>query len=142
MGLKSVISNFQGGKTIEMKPGGSDIAVTKDNILEYFYLFVENRLLGPSIPVLEAIKKGVFDVIPPDCLNHLTPEDFRLILCGSQEINISLLESYTKFLDESSSSSDVLEKYKQTFWSVINKFTDQEKQVCFLYPVLNMYHVF
>lgn len=112
-----------------MKAGGEDIALTRDNILEYFYLFVEKRLLGPAIPILEAIKKGVFDVIPADCLNHLTPEDLRLILCGSPEINISLLESYTKFLDESSSSSDTLEKYKQTFWSVVNKFTHQEKQV-------------
>jgi len=121
-------SEKEGGSTVELKAGGEDIALTRDNILEYFYLFVEKRLLGPAIPVLEAIKKGVFDVIPADCLNHLTPEDLRLILCGSPEINISLLESYTKFLDESSSSSDTLEKYKQTFWSVVNKFTHQEKQ--------------
>lgn len=112
-------------------PGGEKIFLNRENILEFFYWFVEKRLLGPAIPVLEAIKKGVFDVIPTDSLSHLSPEDLRLILCGSSEINMNALESYTKFLDESSSSSDTLEKYKQIFWSVVNKFTDQEKQVSF-----------
>uniref|UniRef100_A0A914QGA6 HECT domain-containing protein n=1 Tax=Panagrolaimus davidi TaxID=227884 RepID=A0A914QGA6_9BILA len=56
------ISN--GGKTIELKPGGKDIIVTRDNILEFLYLFVEKHLLGPSLPVMESIRTGVFDVIP------------------------------------------------------------------------------
>uniref|UniRef100_A0AC34RRG3 E3 ubiquitin-protein ligase UBR5 n=1 Tax=Panagrolaimus sp. JU765 TaxID=591449 RepID=A0AC34RRG3_9BILA len=128
MNFTLTFSEKEGGKTVELIPGGENIFLNRDNILEFFYWFVEKRLLGPVIPVLEAIKKGVFDVIPSDCLSHLSPEDLRLILCGSSEINMNILESYTKFLDESSSSSDTLEKYKQIFWSVVNKFTDQEKQ--------------
>jgi E3 ubiquitin-protein ligase EDD1 len=77
---------------------------------------------------MESIRTGVFDVIPPDALNNLTPEDLRLILCGNPEINVVMLESITKFLDESSSTNDVIEKYKQTFWSIVNKLSDQEKQ--------------
>lgn len=38
---------------MELKPDGSNIAVTRDNVLEYIYLLVENRLLGIHKPCLE-----------------------------------------------------------------------------------------
>lgn len=72
---------------------------------------------------------GVFDVVPPETIAHLSPEDFRLILCGTQEISVALLKSFTKFSDESSAPTEVLARYKQQFWSVVNKFTNAEKQV-------------
>lgn len=109
--------------------------MTKDNVLEYIYLFVENRLLGTHTKALEAIRRGVFDIIPLDSLSHLTSEDLRLILCGNQDISVPLLESYTTFSDESSAAPEVLAKYKQWFWSVLSKFTNVEKQVCFLYYI-------
>uniref|UniRef100_A0A7E4ZWY5 E3 ubiquitin-protein ligase UBR5 n=1 Tax=Panagrellus redivivus TaxID=6233 RepID=A0A7E4ZWY5_PANRE len=118
----------EGARFLELVKGGENISVDRENILEYVYHYVHARLHGPNLPALEAIRTGVFDVIPPEVLNGLTPEDLRLLLCGSQDINMTQLESYTKFLDESSSASDVLEKYKQTFWSVVNKFTSLEKQ--------------
>lgn len=93
---------------------------------------MENRLLGNHTRALEAIRRGVFDVIPPDSLNNLTSEDLRLILCGNQDISVPLLESYTTFSDESSAAPEVLAKYKQWFWSVVSKFTTVEKQVFFL----------
>lgn len=112
-----------------MKPNGSNIPLTKENVLEYIYLFVEHRLLGNHIPCLEALRRGVFDVIPADSLSSLTSEDLRLILCGNQEISVTLLESYTKFSDESSASAEVLAKYRQWFWGVISKFLPAERQV-------------
>uniref|UniRef100_A0A915EF78 E3 ubiquitin-protein ligase UBR5 n=1 Tax=Ditylenchus dipsaci TaxID=166011 RepID=A0A915EF78_9BILA len=121
----------EGGGMLELKPGGANIAVTKENVLEYIYLFVEHRLLGSHLPCLEAIRRGVFvgfDDILSDYLDGLTSEDLRLILCGNQEISVPLLESYTKFSDESSAAAEVLAKYKQWFWSVVSKFTAVEKQ--------------
>lgn len=117
---------------MELKPDGANIALSKENVLEYIYLFVEHRLLGNHIPCLEAIRRGVFDVIPADSISNLTSEDLRLILCGNQEISVTLLESYTKFSDESSASAEVLTKYRQWFWSVVSKFTPVERQVNFL----------
>ncbi|KAI1718350.1 HECT-domain (ubiquitin-transferase) domain-containing protein [Ditylenchus destructor] len=122
------ISAEEGGGILELKPDGGNIPVTKENVLEYIYLFVEHRLLGNHVKCLEAIRRGVFDVVPQDSLNGLTSEDMRLILCGNQDINVSLLESYTKFSDESSAAPEVLAKYKTWFWSVVSKFTTIEKQ--------------
>lgn len=110
-----------------MKPGGENIPVTRENVLEYIYLFVETRLLGNHVKCLEAIKQGVFDVIPPESLANLTAEDLRLILCGTHDVSIPLLKAYTTFLDESSAPPDVLSKFKETFWSTVEKFTPDEK---------------
>lgn len=111
-----------------MKPNGEKIPVKRDNILEYVYLFVQKRLLGDHIPALESIRQGVFDVIPTDSLSGLTSEDLRLILCGTEQVSIRLLETFTTFMDESSSEPKMLQKMKGWFFRVIEKFTDKEKQ--------------
>lgn len=112
---------------VELKPDGENIPVTRENVLEYIYLFVQSRLLGAHMKALEAIKQGVFDVIPPESLANLTAEDLRLILCGTHDVSIALLKSYTTFLDESSAPPDVLAKFKETFWSTVEKFSTDEK---------------
>jgi len=76
------------------------------------------------------MRRGVFDVLPADALINLTAEDMRLILCG-QDINLQILQSFTKFFDESSAPANVLAKYKKNFWIVVNKFSNAEKQVFF-----------
>ena len=47
------------------------------------------------------LKEGVFDVIPAGCVDSLTAEDFRLLLNGVGDINVTTLISYTSFNDES-----------------------------------------
>ncbi|CAD5234617.1 unnamed protein product [Bursaphelenchus xylophilus] len=118
----------EGGGLVELIPGGENKAVTKDNVLEYIYLFVEKRLLGDHVKALDSIKQGVFDVVPPSVLQGLTSEDLRLILCGSEQISIKLLEGFTTFMDESSSKPESVNKIKRWFYSVISKFSDEEKQ--------------
>lgn len=47
------------------------------------------------------MREGLFDVIPAGSLDTLTAEDFRLLLNGVGDINVSTLISYTSFNDES-----------------------------------------
>ncbi|MFH4981210.1 hypothetical protein AB6A40_007919 [Gnathostoma spinigerum] len=118
----------EGGGELELKPGGADIPLTHENVIEYIYRFVEARLLGNHIKCLESIKQGVYDVIPPESLANLTAEDLRLILCGSQDVSISVMQSYTSFSDECSAAKDVLSRFQEWFWSVCHKLSSQEKQ--------------
>ncbi|VDN87922.1 unnamed protein product, partial [Brugia pahangi] len=113
---------------MELKPGGANIAVTHENVVEYIYLFVEARMLGNHLKCLEAIKQGVYDAIPLGSLANMTAEDLRLLLCGTQEISMALMQSYTTFTDESSASPELLQKFKGWFWSICNKLNNQEKQ--------------
>jgi len=50
---------------------------------------------------MQSIRQGIFDILPPNALDGLTSEDFRLLLNGVGEINIQQLMSYTTFNDES-----------------------------------------
>ena len=43
----------------------------------------------------------MFDVIPTGSVDTLTAEDFRLLLNGVGDINVTTLISYTSFNDES-----------------------------------------
>jgi len=77
---------------------------------------------------LQALKDGVFDVLPDNSMNSLTAEDLRLLLNGVGDINVSTLISYTTFNDESSEGPDKLLKFKKWFWSIVEKMNILERQ--------------
>uniref|UniRef100_A0A915IVY8 Uncharacterized protein n=1 Tax=Romanomermis culicivorax TaxID=13658 RepID=A0A915IVY8_ROMCU len=78
--------------------------------------------------VHQAIRDGVYDVLPPYALETLTAEDMRLLLCGTSKIDTEVLQSYASFADESSAPGDQLSRFKKWFWSVVKKMTPKEKQ--------------
>lgn len=45
---------------MELKPGGANIAVTHENVVEYIYLFVEARMLGNHLKCLEVSPTSQF----------------------------------------------------------------------------------
>ncbi len=50
---------------------------------------------------LQHLRLGVFDVLPSTSLDYLSSEDFRLLLNGTGNINVTTLMTYTTFNDES-----------------------------------------
>ncbi|XP_017092018.2 E3 ubiquitin-protein ligase hyd [Drosophila bipectinata] len=112
----------------ELIPGGRDVAVTSSNIFEYIRRYTEYRLIKSQEKALEALKDGVFDVLPDNSMNSLTAEDLRLLLNGVGDINVSTLISYTTFNDESSEGPDKLLKFKKWFWSIVEKMNTLERQ--------------
>ncbi|KAH8242648.1 hypothetical protein KR032_000861, partial [Drosophila birchii] len=112
----------------ELIPGGRDVAVTANNIFEYIRRYTEYRLIKSQEKALEALKEGVFDVLPDTSMNSLTAEDLRLLLNGVGDINVSTLISYTTFNDESSEGPDKLLKFKKWFWSIVEKMNILERQ--------------
>ncbi|XP_075147167.1 E3 ubiquitin-protein ligase hyd isoform X2 [Haematobia irritans] len=118
----------EGGGSVELIPGGRDIQVTSQNLLDYIRRYTEYRLVKAQEKALEAIRDGVFDVLPDNCMQSLTAEDLRLLLNGVGDINVSTLISYTTFNDESSEGSDKLLKFKRWFWSIVEKMNTMERQ--------------
>lgn len=45
------------------------------------------------------------------------------------KITVSVMQTYTTFTDESSSKPEILQKFKDWFWSICRKMNNQEKQV-------------
>ncbi|KAH8294942.1 hypothetical protein KR018_004468 [Drosophila ironensis] len=112
----------------ELIAGGRDVAVTSSNIFEYIRRYTEYRLIRSQEKALEALKDGVFDVLPDNSMNSLTAEDLRLLLNGVGDINVLTLISYTTFNDESSEGPDKLLKFKKWFWSIVEKMNILERQ--------------
>jgi E3 ubiquitin-protein ligase NEDD4 len=55
-------------KSIELIPGGSEIDVTKENLVEYLEATLEYRLVGRVKDQLKELLLGFYDVIPESLL--------------------------------------------------------------------------
>ncbi|XP_063230682.1 E3 ubiquitin-protein ligase UBR5 isoform X3 [Bacillus rossius redtenbacheri] len=122
------LSVEEGGGSVELLPGGRDLEVTANNVYDYVRKYAEYRMIKSQEKVLEAVRTGVFDVLPPGALDGLTAEDLRLLLNGVGDINVAVLISYTSFNDESGESSERLLKFKRWLWSIVEKMTHVERQ--------------
>ena len=109
----------EGGGSTELIANGRDVEVNSVNIYQYVRKYAEYRMVTSQEKALKKvciynisdyhkcnfyfpqIKEGVFDVIPSGSVDTLTSEDFRLLLNGVGDINVTTLISYTSFNDES-----------------------------------------
>jgi E3 ubiquitin-protein ligase EDD1 len=117
------LSAEEGGGQVELVPNGRTIEVNSSNVYDYIKKYCKHKMIviqEKALHVsqqfkcylsflitlflfrLQALRQGVFDILPQSSLEGLTAEDFRLLLNGVGEINVQQLMGYTTFLDESS----------------------------------------
>ncbi|PSN30861.1 hypothetical protein C0J52_20667 [Blattella germanica] len=122
------LSVEEGGGTMELVTGGREMEVTAQNVYDYVRKYAEYRMIKAQEKAIEALRTGVFDVLPSGSLDGLTAEDLRLLLNGVGDINVAVLISYTSFNDESGESSERLVKFKRWLWSIVEKMSHIERQ--------------
>lgn len=71
--------------------GGEHLDVTPANRSEYLRL-AEAARLNEALKQLQAIRRGLADVVPPSLLNLCTSEDLMTRVCGKPQIDIKLLK--------------------------------------------------
>jgi len=118
----------EGGGSVELIANGRDLEVNSVNIYQYVRKYAEYRMVTSQEKALKKMKEGVFDVIPAASVESLTAEDFRLLLNGVGDINVTTLISYTSFNDESGEPNERLVTFKRWLWAVIEKMSPLEKQ--------------
>merc|ERR1719195_820552 len=123
-----VMDTEKGGGSTELITNGRDVEVNSVNIYQYVRKYAEYRMVPSQEKALKKIKEGVFDVIPSGSVDTLTSEDFRLLLNGVGDINVTTLISYTSFNNESGEPSERLVTFKRWLWAVIEKMSPLEKQ--------------
>jgi len=113
-------------KTHELKPGGSDIAVTPENREEYVALYVQWRLEAQVERQFAAFARGFYRVVERGLLQHLfCAEELELLVCGSPSLDFEALERNAKY-DGYSSDDPVV----RNFWTVVHAMTpEQQKQL-------------
>nr|XP_027205852.1 E3 ubiquitin-protein ligase UBR5-like isoform X2 [Dermatophagoides pteronyssinus] len=117
----------EGGHSVELIPNGRNIRVTPQNVYDYVRRYAQYKMVESQEKAIKAIRAGIYDVIPRISFDGLTPEDFRLLLNGVNEINVQQLQTYVTFYDESGDSEPIT-NIRKWFWWVLERMTNEEKQ--------------
>ncbi|GAA5993448.1 hypothetical protein JCM11641_003937 [Rhodosporidiobolus odoratus] len=79
---------FGSVSTVDLKPGGADIAVTEENKMEYIALLCEHRLRGRVEKQLMAFRKGLGEIVPIKELRVFDEKELELLIGGVGEIDV------------------------------------------------------
>ena len=79
-------------RTVEFKPGGSNLPVTSDNKEDYVRLYVKWHLEESIHPQYDGFERGFMKVMEHSTLEFMSPEELRLLVVGSTELDFDALE--------------------------------------------------
>ena len=117
---------FEGQKkTIELKPGGADIYVTKDNREEFVRLYIEFEVQTQAKTAVEQFWKGVERFVHPQVLDALFDYDeLAPMICGQQRLNFQELKDSTAYGGGFSPDHPTI----KWFWEVVLEEWDAEQR--------------
>ncbi|KAG8809444.1 hypothetical protein FRC17_003444, partial [Serendipita sp. 399] len=111
-------------RTVELKPGGSSIPVTKDNRLEYIYLVSYYRLTGQIKKQCDAFFEGLSEIIDPKWLRMFNQQELRILVGGAEEpIDVDDWRAnsvYGGLFDENHPTVNM-------FWNVVESLDSQRR---------------
>lgn len=111
------------GEEVELIPGGASKRVRFQDRLR-FAKAVERFRLNEVQPHLEAVKKGVFSLIPPRYFPLLTWKEMEMMVCGNPEIDMELLKKHTIYEGLNANS-----RLAKDFWHVFESFNTTERSL-------------
>ena len=119
------IDKFGEKKTIELKLGGSEIGVTKQNVNEYVELYVQYLLIYSIQSQYDSFAKGFKTVISERILKLFRPEELDLLISGSTEpIQLEQLEKQLIYEGFTKQDHTI-----QNFWSVVKSWSPQMQRL-------------
>nr|CAH8831156.1 unnamed protein product [Trichobilharzia regenti] len=125
-----------GTSSYALVPGGDEIEVNESNVFDFVKKYTEFKMLTAVQEPLQQLRQGVFDVLPRNAFDGLTPEDLRLLLNGTGDIDVDVLSGYTTFLDETGTGSNIdltkscdnVNRLKKWFWSTVRGMDTKQRQ--------------
>jgi hypothetical protein len=113
-----------GKKEFELVPGGADIDVDNDNLIEYLEAKFKYRMLDRVRPQMNELLLGFFDVIPEPLLTVFDFQELELLMCGLPEIDMDDWMENTEYCGDYESCGPNHPAIIW-FWEVVDEF-DQE----------------
>lgn len=108
-------------REMPLLPNADTTLVTPQNLSQYFELAIQYRLHEFDRQVA-AVRSGLAQIVPITLLNLFTGHQLETLVCGQQEIDVSLLESITEYSGCSSSDAHV-----RLFWRAMEEFNNEER---------------
>lgn len=100
------------------------LLVTNTNRKQYVKDYIFWLTTKSISPQFSAFARGFYTCLSPTALSIFTPPALKSVIEGSQHINISELESITKYEDGYTAESPTIKQ----FWEVVRAFSDDEKR--------------
>ncbi|KAL4074493.1 hypothetical protein V8B97DRAFT_2005434 [Scleroderma yunnanense] len=108
--------------TIELKPGGADIAVTEDNKKDYVDHIVEYRISKRVKDQFEAFTSGFSELIPQDLITVFDERELELLIGGMSEIDV---DDWCKHTDYR--GYEMNDEVIQWFWKCVRSWPPERK---------------
>eukprot|EP01120_Amphizonella_sp_Union-15-10_P000673 TRINITY_DN1070_c0_g1_i1.p1 TRINITY_DN1070_c0_g1~~TRINITY_DN1070_c0_g1_i1.p1 ORF type:complete len:450 (+),score=77.15 TRINITY_DN1070_c0_g1_i1:112-1461(+) len=108
-------------REVELKTGGSQIDVTRENREEFVRLCVEHYISNNKEQIAE-ILKGLERFVPQDLISMFSPEEMSVLLGGTSEIDVEDLINNTEYQGDFNAQSMMV----KWFWEVVRGMTQKE----------------
>lgn len=102
---------------------GINIKVTNMNKKSYLKLTTEMILYRLIQDQLNAMKKGLYDIIEPYLLSNFSESEFELLLCGVEDIDVDDWKNNTIYENYGPRSQII-----RWFWTVVEEFSQDDKR--------------
>ncbi|KAF9887495.1 hypothetical protein FE257_010212 [Aspergillus nanangensis] len=109
-------------QTIDLKPGGRDIAVTDENKAEYIELVTEWKIVKRVEEQFNAFMSGFNELIPADLVNVFDERELELLIGGIADIDVDDWKKHTDYRGYQEQDEVI-----QNFWKIVRTWDAEQK---------------
>ena len=107
----------------ELVPGGSDVAVTRENLNDYLHLLRQHNLKKIQ-PQMQSLSEGFLQIVSSAAAPLLLAVELQERIAGRQDINVDYLRQHTIY--EGLTEDSCIAKY---FWEALRSFTNEQRSL-------------
>ncbi|KAF9364021.1 hypothetical protein BGX34_002740 [Mortierella sp. NVP85] len=112
-------------RTIELMRGGKDIAVTKENRINYIFKVSDYRLNKQIQDQSRAFIEGFRSIIPLPWISIFSPQELHRVIAGEDvDFDVQDLRAHTEYQNGYFDQHPVI----RNLWAVLNEFNSEEKR--------------
>eukprot|EP00935_MAST-01C_sp_MAST-1C-sp1_P001623 g1623.t1 len=108
---------------VDLKPGGADIPVTRDNVIEYAELRLRERFYQSSRLQLAHLLRGIYEVVPQSLLAAFTYQELEILLIGQPNIDVGDWRAHTEYSGDYSDSHELI----GWFWAIVEDYSEEDR---------------
>lgn len=108
--------------TVDLKPGGRDIAVTNENKAEYIELVTEWKISRRVEEQFKAFLSGFNELIPQELVNVFDERELELLIGGISDIDVDDWKKHTDYRGYTESDEVI-----QWFWKCVRSWDSEQK---------------
>ncbi|GKV29512.1 hypothetical protein SLEP1_g38438 [Rubroshorea leprosula] len=109
----------------ELVPGGKNLRVTKDNVIEYIYLVCNYRLNFQIRKQSSHFLGGLLELMQKHWINMFTEHELQLLISGPpQSLDVDDLRLHTNYTNGYHSEHHVI----KMFWEVLKSFSPENQK--------------